>query len=44
LRWTTPTFVLALVASVPPFGTVLFERWATRTGRLDEPRLEPTST
>ncbi|OLF07684.1 DUF3817 domain-containing protein [Actinophytocola xanthii] len=36
LRWTSGTFVLALVAGVPPFGTVLFERWATRTGRLDE--------
>lgn len=34
LRWSGPTTLLALVASVPPFFTVLFERWATRTGRL----------
>jgi integral membrane protein len=31
VRWTT---LLALVASVPPFATVLFELWADRTGRL----------
>ncbi|QFU88203.1 DUF3817 domain-containing protein [Amycolatopsis sp. YIM 10] len=35
LRWDGRTTVLALIASIPPFGTVLFERWATRTGRLD---------
>ncbi|MBN6041303.1 DUF3817 domain-containing protein [Amycolatopsis sp. 195334CR] len=35
LRWDARTTVLALIASIPPFGTVLFERWATRTGRLD---------
>lgn len=29
--WTT---VLALVAAVPPFATVVFEVWARRTGRL----------
>lgn len=34
LGWTRPTLLLALSASVPPFGTVVFERWATRTGRL----------
>lgn len=33
-RWSTPVGIVALAASVPPFGTVLFERWATRTGRL----------
>ncbi|WP_104483582.1 DUF3817 domain-containing protein [Actinokineospora auranticolor] len=31
-RWTT---VWALVASVPPLATLLFERWALRTGKLD---------
>ena len=34
LRWSLPTTIVALVASVPPLATVLFERWASRTGRL----------
>ena len=34
-RWSLWTALLALVASVPPFCTVLFEEWARRTGRLD---------
>ena len=34
LRWSTGTTVLALAASVPPFCSVWFERWARRTGRL----------
>ncbi|RZQ64480.1 DUF3817 domain-containing protein [Amycolatopsis suaedae] len=42
LRWDARTTVLALVASIPPFGTVLFERWATRTGRLGADRREST--
>lgn len=33
-RWDLRTTVLALAASIPPLFTVLFERWATRTGRL----------
>ena len=36
LRWSLPTTVLALAASVPPLATVWFERWATRTGSLPE--------
>jgi len=35
LRWSIPTGLLALAASVPPFCTVLFEVWAERSGRLD---------
>ena len=35
-RWDRKTLVLGLVASIPPFGTVVFERWANRTGRLAE--------
>lgn len=35
-RWDRKTLVWGLVASIPPFGTVVFERWAARTGRLDE--------
>jgi integral membrane protein len=34
LSWDNRTTVWALVASIPPFGSVVFERWATRTGRL----------
>jgi integral membrane protein len=34
LRWSPRTALLALVASVPPLCTVVFERWAQRTGRL----------
>ena len=34
LRWSVGTTLLALVASIPPLVTVLFERWATRAGRL----------
>jgi integral membrane protein len=35
--WNGRTTFLALLASIPPFGSVVFERWATRTGRLAEP-------
>ena len=34
LRWNVGTTLLALAASLPPLATVLFERWASRTGRL----------
>ncbi|MPZ66352.1 MAG: DUF3817 domain-containing protein [Pseudonocardiaceae bacterium] len=34
LRWDLGTTVLALLASIPPLATLLFERWASRTGRL----------
>jgi integral membrane protein len=34
LGWSPRTALLALVASVPPLCTVVFERWARRTGRL----------
>lgn len=36
LRWGRWTTVLALLASIPPFGTLIFEQWAVRTGRLAE--------
>ncbi len=43
LRWSTAGTVLALLASVPPLGTLVFERWATRTGRLQAaPMLSPS--
>lgn len=34
LRWSAGTTVLALLASIPPFGSLVFERWAIRRGRL----------
>jgi integral membrane protein len=33
-RWSAGTGSLALLASLPPFGTVVFHRWAEQTGRL----------
>ncbi|MDF8264066.1 DUF3817 domain-containing protein [Luteipulveratus flavus] len=33
-RWDVRTTALALLSSIPPFCTVIFERWAERTGRL----------
>ncbi|WP_028925998.1 DUF3817 domain-containing protein [Pseudonocardia acaciae] len=33
-RWSVPVGVLSILAGVPPYGTVAFERWVTRTGRL----------
>ncbi len=43
LRWDTQTLVVALIASVPPFATVWFERRAVRDGRLpvDRPVTTP---
>jgi integral membrane protein len=38
LRWNVTTTAWALAASVPPFGSVVFERWATANGRLDDVR------
>ncbi|MEV6325116.1 DUF3817 domain-containing protein [Nocardia sp. NPDC051787] len=36
LGWGVRTTVLALVSSIPPFCTVLFEVWAVRSGQLGE--------
>jgi integral membrane protein len=33
-QWSVAMGALALLASIPPFGTVVFHRWAARTGRL----------
>ena len=33
-RWSLWTTAVALVCSVPPFATLVFEQWVTRTGRL----------
>lgn len=37
LEWNWKTTVLALLSSIPPFFTVIFEVWAVRTGKLGEP-------
>ncbi|MBF6169712.1 DUF3817 domain-containing protein [Streptomyces gardneri] len=36
LGWNAKTTGLALLSSLPPFCTVLFEIWAVRTGQLGE--------
>lgn len=36
LAWNGKVTTYALLASIPPFGSIVFERWATRTGKLDE--------
>ncbi|MBJ8346595.1 DUF3817 domain-containing protein [Antrihabitans sp. YC2-6] len=36
LSWDLRTTALAVVSSIPPFGTLVFEVWAVRTGRLAE--------
>lgn len=36
LNWSWKVLALALVSSVPPFGTVVFEWWAARNGHLAE--------
>lgn len=41
LAWRGRTAVLGLLAGVPPLGSVVFERWATRTGRLATPAPVP---
>lgn len=41
-RWSGATGSLALLASIPPFGTVVFHRWAARTGRLAAETFAPT--
>ena len=41
--WSPLVTLVALAASVPPFGTLLFDEWAVRTGRLgaDAGRRDP---
>ncbi|MFE9574752.1 DUF3817 domain-containing protein [Nocardia sp. NPDC006044] len=36
LGWNAKTTVLALLSSIPPFFTVVFEIWAVRSGKLGE--------
>lgn len=37
LRWSLPTTLLALAASIPPLATLWFERRARARGQLSEP-------
>ncbi|WP_158887377.1 DUF3817 domain-containing protein [Amycolatopsis anabasis] len=37
LGWRPKTLVLALLSSIPPLFTWIFEKWALRTGKLDGP-------
>lgn len=34
-RWNLKTLALGLLAAIPPFVTIVFDRWAERTGRLE---------
>lgn len=36
LKWNLSVLFWALVSSVPPFGTLVFEWWAQRNGHLAE--------
>ncbi|MEU0551096.1 DUF3817 domain-containing protein [Micromonospora sp. NPDC005979] len=40
-RWSLPVTLVALACAVPPFATVIFERWARRRGMLGGDR-QPT--
>jgi integral membrane protein len=33
LRWSRLTFLIAIVAGIPPFGSLVFEQWKSRTRR-----------
>jgi hypothetical protein len=35
--WTLRTWLLALLASVVPLGSVIFLSWAEKTGRMSAP-------
>lgn len=35
-RWDRKTILWGLLSSIPPLGSVIFEQWVARTGRLGE--------
>ena len=35
LRWRLTTLVLAVIATIPPFATVAFDRWAAHRGHYE---------
>ncbi|MCX2964047.1 DUF3817 domain-containing protein [Gordonia aquimaris] len=42
LRWGLKVTAWALVSSIPPFGTLVFEWWAQRNGHLAELSVDTT--
>lgn len=42
-RWSLGVTAVALLASIPPFATAVFEIWASRTGRLVRPADAPAA-
>nr|WP_143690504.1 DUF3817 domain-containing protein [Williamsia sterculiae] len=42
LKWSPMVILAALISSIPPFGTLVFEWWAQRTGNLAELSTTPT--
>ncbi|NDK92407.1 DUF3817 domain-containing protein [Gordonia desulfuricans] len=44
LRWNVKITALALISSIPPFGSVIFEWWAARNGHLAELSVDAEST
>ncbi|MDQ3485806.1 MAG: DUF3817 domain-containing protein [Actinomycetota bacterium] len=38
-RWRAPATLVGLAASIPPFGSAVFEVWADRRGHLAAPGL-----
>lgn len=40
-RWSPKVILLGLFAAVPPFLTVVFEKWADRNGHLRVPDADP---
>lgn len=43
-RWQPKVLLLALVSSIPPFCTAIFEVWADRRGLLREPSPAPQAS
>ncbi|MCC6944045.1 MAG: DUF3817 domain-containing protein [Thermomicrobiales bacterium] len=43
LRWQWWVTLVALLAAVPPFGTIVAERWLARRGDLDAPQTTASS-
>lgn len=44
LRWSLRLTLVALVCSIPPFATLVFEWWAVRSGRLQQAATEARRT
>ena len=41
-KWSISTWVLALLSSIPPLGSVIFVIWADKQGRIDGAVSGPT--